>query len=133
MELLSSKRIEKLVLLSTLKENAQQKFELQNVYFAFDKYNLTGVAQRELDLVMNSVDNNKNLKVIGHTDNVGSDGYNLKLSKRRSKSVKTYLTKNSWKGSIATEGLGEKKPIATNTTELGRSKNRRCEMIILKD
>lgn len=133
MELLSSKRIEKLVLLSTLKENTQQKFELQNVYFEFDKYNLTGVAQRELDLVLNSIDKNKNLKVIGHTDNVGSDAYNLKLSKRRSKSVKTYLTKNSWKGVITTDGLGEKKPIATNSTDLGRSKNRRCEMIILKD
>jgi len=68
-------------------------------------------------------------EISGHTDNVGSDKYNLALSQRRAASVKTYLVD---KFSIAperltTEGYGETKPIATNKTKEGRQLNRRIE------
>jgi len=68
-------------------------------------------------------------EISGHTDNVGSDQYNLKLSQRRAASVKKYLVE---KFSIAperftTEGYGESKPIASNKTKAGKAKNRRIE------
>ena len=68
-------------------------------------------------------------EISGHTDNVGSDKYNLGLSQRRAASVKKYLVE---KFSIAperltTEGYGETKPIATNKTKEGRQLNRRIE------
>ena len=68
-------------------------------------------------------------EISGHTDNVGSDKYNLGLSQRRAASVKQYLVE---KFSLAperltTEGYGETKPIATNKTKEGRQLNRRIE------
>lgn len=68
-------------------------------------------------------------EISGHTDNVGSNQYNLKLSQRRAASVKKYLVD---KFSIAperltTEGYGESKPIASNKTKAGKAKNRRIE------
>ncbi len=76
----------------------------------------------------------KKLRIEGHTDNKGSRSYNLRLSHRRAQSVVKYLINQ---GGIASErlvaqGFGEDKPLATNTTEAGRSKNRRVEMIILQ-
>lgn len=133
MKLLSSKRIEKLILLTSKNSTVDQAFELKNVFFDFDKHLLTSVAERELQLVTSSLNTSKNLKVIGHTDNVGSNKYNLKLSKKRAKSVEAFLQKNGWKGQIKTEGLGETQPAASNATEAGRSKNRRSEIKILKD
>jgi outer membrane protein OmpA-like peptidoglycan-associated protein len=133
MDLLSTKRIEKLVLLSKQNSVIEQTFDLKNIFFDFDKYNLTPVAQRELDIVLKTLDTNKNIKVIGHTDHMGSEAYNLKLSKRRAKAVKSYLSSKNWKGSITTEGMGESKPAASNATEAGRSKNRRCEIVLLKN
>jgi outer membrane protein OmpA-like peptidoglycan-associated protein len=133
LDLLSTKRIEKLVLLSKQNSIVEQTFDLKNIFFDFDKYNLTPVAQRELDIVLKTLDPAKNIKVIGHTDHMGSEAYNLKLSKRRAKAVKSYLNSKNWKGSISTEGMGESKPAASNATEAGRSKNRRCEIVLLKD
>lgn len=133
MDLLSTKRIEKLVLLSKQNSIVEQTFDLKNIFFDFDKYNLTPVAQRELDIVLKTLDPGKSIKVIGHTDHMGSEAYNLKLSKRRAKAVKSYLSSKNWKGSITTEGMGESKPAASNATEVGRSKNRRCEIVLFKD
>ena len=73
------------------------------------------------------------LQIIGHTDNVGKDAFNLDLSKRRANSVKTYLiSKNIPEASITTDGKGETTPIATNDTIEGREKNRRVEFFIVK-
>lgn len=73
------------------------------------------------------------LQIVGHTDNVGKDAFNLDLSKRRANSVKTYLiSKSIPETSITTDGKGETVPIATNDTEQGRAKNRRVEFIIVK-
>ena len=73
-----------------------------------------------------------NLEVIiavGHTDSVGSDAYNQKLSLRRSQAVKAYLvSKGIDKTRIYTEGKGEKQPVADNKTKEGRAKNRRVEI-----
>jgi OOP family OmpA-OmpF porin len=76
-----------------------------------------------------------NLEVIiavGHTDSVGSDAYNQKLSLRRSQAVKAYLvSKGIDKTRIYTEGKGEKKPVADNKTKEGRAKNRRVEIEVV--
>lgn len=68
-------------------------------------------------------------EISGHTDSVGSDKYNLKLSQRRAASVKKYLVEkfNIAPERLTTEGYGESKPIASNKTKAGRQQNRRIE------
>ncbi len=73
------------------------------------------------------------LLISGHTDNVGNAAANLKLSKSRADAVKKYLVKSGVEGDrIITEGFGSKKPIASNKTLVGRQKNRRVEMKVIK-
>lgn len=73
------------------------------------------------------------LLVSGHTDNVGNPATNLKLSKARAEAVKKYLIgKAVIPDKIITEGLGSKKPVASNKTPEGRQKNRRVEMKVIK-
>ena len=72
------------------------------------------------------------VRVLGHTDNTGTDSYNMALSKKRASSVKTYLVdKSVTSGRLATQGLGETDPIATNETVEGRELNRRVEIVIV--
>jgi len=67
--------------------------------------------------------------VIGHTDSTGSDAYNMTLSQRRADSVATYLSSNGvLRARIATQGMGESQPIASNDSETGRAQNRRVEI-----
>ena len=69
---------------------------------------------------------------VGHTDSVGTDAYNQKLSLRRSQAVKAYLvSKGIDKTRIYTEGKGEKQPVADNSTSEGRAKNRRVEIEVV--
>jgi OOP family OmpA-OmpF porin len=73
------------------------------------------------------------IKIVGHTDNVGSDASNLELSKKRSIAVSNYLVSKGVDASrIATDGKGESMPIASNETSEGRDKNRRVEFTIMK-
>ena len=76
-----------------------------------------------------------NLEVIiavGHTDSIGSDAYNQKLSVRRSEAVKAYLvSKGIEKNRVYTEGKGEKQPVADNKTKEGQAKNRRVEIEVV--
>lgn len=68
----------------------------------------------------------RGIQVSGHTDNVGNDTYNQKLSQQRAGAVKDYLVKKGIEGGLITSvGLGESKPIASNDDEAGRSQNRR--------
>jgi len=70
----------------------------------------------------------------GHTDSQGSDEYNLKLSKERAASVKDWLVRNGIPASrLTSEGYGESRPIAPNTTAAGRQQNRRVEISLDKD
>ncbi len=105
-----------------------------DAFFDFDKSVLKPDAQAKLaDLV----DKTKgvNLEVIiavGHTDSVGGDGYNQKLSIARSEAVKNFLTsKGVEKNRVYTEGKGEKSPVADNKTTEGRAKNRRVEVEVV--
>ncbi|HEX9184016.1 MAG TPA: OmpA family protein [Burkholderiales bacterium] len=71
------------------------------------------------------------LTVVGHTDNVGSDSYNQRLSERRALSVAQYLESRRVNGMrLATAGKGETQPVASNATETGRQANRRVEIYV---
>lgn len=72
------------------------------------------------------------IRIVGHTDNVGSDQFNIKLSEGRAQSVKDALIKRGVDPErIETLGMGKRQPIATNDTEEGRAQNRRVELVIL--
>jgi outer membrane protein OmpA-like peptidoglycan-associated protein len=77
-------------------------------------------------------DGNKDMRVIGHTDSVGSLSYNLDLSNRRAEVVKTWLVNQGGipKEDLIAVGLGPKKPKASNGTAEGRAKNRRVEVLM---
>ncbi len=69
---------------------------------------------------------------VGHTDSVGSDVYNQKLSVKRAEAVKAYLvSKGIEKNRVYTEGKGEKQPVADNKTKEGKAKNRRVEIEVV--
>ena len=105
-----------------------------NVLFDYDKSVLKSEGKRRLDELVQKV-TAVNLEVviaIGHTDSIGSDAYNQKLSVRRAESVKAYLvSKGVEPNRIYTEGKGEKQPVASNKTEGGRAKNRRVEIEVI--
>ena len=102
-----------------------------DAFFDFDKSVLKPEARSKLDDLVGKMAG-INLEVIiavGHTDAVGTDGYNQKLSIRRSDSIKDYLvSKGVEKSRIYSEGKGEKQPVADNNTTEGRAKNRRVEI-----
>jgi OmpA-OmpF porin, OOP family len=105
-----------------------------DVLFDFDKSVLKPEGKSKLDDLANKV-KAINLEVviaIGHTDSIGSDAYNQKLSVRRAESVKAYLvSKGVEPNRIYTEGKGEKQPVASNKTKEGRQKNRRVEIEVI--
>jgi OOP family OmpA-OmpF porin len=105
-----------------------------DAFFDFDKSVLKPAGKAKLDDLVSKV-KGINLEVIiavGHTDSVGTDAYNQKLSVRRAEAVKAYLvTKGIEKNRIYTEGKGEKQPIADNATKEGRAKNRRVEIEVV--
>ena len=105
-----------------------------DAFFDFDKSVIKPEGKAKLDDLVGKV-KAINLEVIiavGHTDSVGSDAYNQKLSLRRSQAVKAYLvSKGIDKTRIYTEGKGEKQPVADNKTKEGRAKNRRVEIEVV--
>jgi OOP family OmpA-OmpF porin len=125
--------INKDILLSPIKSGA--KTNLNNLFFETDKYDLEEKSKTELKKVINflKINPNMTIQITGHTDNVGSDSYNLELSNKRAASVYQYLVNNGInKNRIAYLGLGSTQPIADNTTETGRQLNRRIEFKIVK-
>ncbi len=105
-----------------------------DAFFDFDKAVLKAEGKAKLDDLVGKV-KGVNLEVIiavGHTDSVGSDAYNQKLSVKRSDAVKAYLvSKGIEKNRVYTEGKGEKQPVADNKTSAGRAKNRRVEIEVV--
>jgi OOP family OmpA-OmpF porin len=105
-----------------------------DAFFDFDKAVLKPEGKAKLDDLVGKV-KSISLEVIiavGHTDSVGKDEYNQKLSVARSEAVKAYLvSKGIEKNRVYTEGKGEKSPAADNKTSEGRSKNRRVEIEVV--
>ncbi|MCF8363682.1 MAG: OmpA family protein [Prolixibacteraceae bacterium] len=112
-----------------------QKFVLENIHFDFDRATLRPVSKIELNKLSGIMKSNSflEIEIEGHTDNLGGQEYNFLLSENRAESVMNYLIETG----IAPEclrciGYGENKPIASNETEVGRQKNRRTVINILK-
>lgn len=108
---------------------------LYGIYFDTDKTDLKPESKSTLDEVAKllSGDSSLKLKVVGHTDNVGSAEYNNDLSMRRAQSVVTALigTYNIAADRLKPFGAGFTQPVASNDTDDGRAKNRRVELIKL--
>ena len=105
-----------------------------DAFFDFNKSVVKPEGKAKLDDLVGKI-KDINLEVIiavGHTDSVGSDAYNQKLSVNRSEAVKAYLvSKGIEKNRVYTEGKGEKQPVADNKTAEGRAKNRRVEIEVV--
>lgn len=105
-----------------------------DAFFDFDKSVLKPAGKAKLDDLASKLQG-MNLEVIiavGHTDSVGTDAYNQKLSVRRAEAVKAYLVSKGIEANrVYTEGKGEKQPVASNKTAAGRAKNRRVEIEVV--
>lgn len=111
---------------------AQEKIVLRGVNFDFDKSNIRPDAAVILDEAVSALSGSSAaVSVEGHTDAVGSDAYNQRLSERRAESVRRYLVEHGIDESrLSTVGYGESRPIASNQTREGRALNRRVELIV---
>lgn len=110
------------------------KIILRNIFFDFNKTTLRPTSTGELDRLAKMLKDIPKLKIeiSGHTDNVGSDAYNKKLSEGRAKAVVDYLIKKGIASDRLTfVGYGESQPIESNDTEEGRQMNRRTEFKVL--
>lgn len=107
-----------------------------DVLFAFDKATLSPEAYRNVIKLADFLNKyvNRNVLIEGHTDSVGSDEYNLELSRKRADSVKEKLVEDGIDPTrITTVGYGEKYPVVKNDTASNRALNRRVEVIILNE
>jgi outer membrane protein OmpA-like peptidoglycan-associated protein len=104
---------------------------LKNISFEFDSYLLMGNSFEELDKWLAVIHSQPNWKIelTGHTDERGTDEYNLVLSKQRVESVATYLTKKGVETNrITTIGDGKRKPLSAGKDEAAHAVNRRVEI-----
>ena len=100
--------------------------------FDFNKATIKPGARDELDAAVKTLRDNPSVNVVveGHTDSVGSDSYNQKLSERRAQAVRDYLVRQGIDASrITVRGYGKTRPVASNATAEGRAENRRAEVI----
>lgn len=110
-----------------------ESYRLSDVYFPFASFELTEEARRVIDEFAGFLNDNPEVTVSiqGHTDEVGDDNDNLVLSENRAKSVYSYLIESGIDPNrLEYKGFGERRPIASNTSEEGRALNRRTEFVI---
>lgn len=111
-----------------------QSFTLDNVHFDTGKPTLRSQSFKELNEIAAYMKwrEDEQYEISGHTDNVGKDDDNLKLSQARANAVKEYLVKKGIKAMrLTAKGYGRTQPVADNSTEEGRQTNRRTELKIL--
>ena len=104
------------------------------ITFGFNSSDVNSQFYPVLDRVANTLVqyNQTIVNVAGHTDSVGSDSYNMQLSKERAGSVAQYLQSRGVNGQrLNTVGYGESRPVDTNNTEAGRANNRRVEITLV--
>ena len=105
-----------------------------DAFFDFDKSVLKPAGRASLDDLVAKIQgvNVETIITTGHTDSIGTDAYNQRLSLRRANAVKAYLvSKGVAADRIVVEGKGEKQPVASNSTREGRAKNRRVEIEVV--
>lgn len=109
---------------------------MSDVLFDTAKYSLRPLAREKLAKVAGIVSGHPGLRldVEGHTDSVGGDEYNQRLSEQRGGAVRDYLTQEGMAtGSVTAKGYGKTQPVASNDTAKGRQQNRRVELVISGD
>jgi outer membrane protein OmpA-like peptidoglycan-associated protein len=109
--------------------------QLKNIYFEFDRDELMPRSYVELNKLLRILKEHPHLviEIVGHTDSLGDDDYNLGLSQRRANAVVSFLTQNNIAASrLRFRGEGERQPIATNETDEGRALNRRVEFVVIR-
>ena len=102
--------------------------------FDFDKAVVKPEGKAALDDLLNKLQgmNTEVMVTVGHTDSIGTDAYNQKLSLRRAEAVKAYIvSKGVEQSRVYTEGKGETQPVADNSTSEGRAKNRRVTVEVV--
>ena len=106
---------------------------LKNVFFDTDQFDLQPQSQSELNKLVQLLEQNPslNISIKGHTDNVGNENHNMVLSENRAKAVNDFLiNKGVSTNRLAYKGYGETRPIADNSTEGGKARNRRTSFIV---
>ncbi len=112
-----------------------QKYDIQDIYFDFDKYDLKKESKIVLYTHVEFLIDHPNIKIEirGHTDNMGGHEYNQVLSENRAKAVYNFLVENNISPSrLSYKGFGQTQAIDTNETEEGRANNRRTEFVIIE-
>jgi outer membrane protein OmpA-like peptidoglycan-associated protein len=113
-----------------------ETYQINDIYFATNSSELTSASKFVLDILIDFLRDNPNvtIEIQGHTDNIGNRRDNMLLSENRAKEVYNYLITNHIKESrLKYKGYADTKPIAENTTETGRAKNRRTVFVILSN
>ncbi len=110
------------------------KMELENINFETNSSTLNPSSYEELDMLVDNLKMNADIKVelSAHTDDIGADAYNFKLSDQRAAAVAEYLiTKGIAKSRIISKGYGKTQPLVPNTNDENRAKNRRVELKVI--
>lgn len=103
------------------------------ILFGFDSTSIQPAGRTNLATLAANLEKypDSNVLIVGHTDSVGADSYNMTLSERRAQSAASYLRQQGVDaGRVRTEGRGEIEPVADNSTDAGRQENRRVEVAI---
>jgi OmpA-OmpF porin, OOP family len=111
----------------------QRRIVLQGITFAFDSAAISDTDAPLLDVAAEQLNANPDVRVrvVGHTDAVGDDAYNQRLSERRAAAVVDYLGKAGvGRTRLEPSGAGESQPVASNDSADGRAQNRRVELLI---
>lgn len=110
-------------------------YTIDNLFFAHNEAEVLESSKPSLYRIADIIiDNNiKTIELVGYTDSTGQDDYNMKLSLKRAENVAAYMKEYKCKNvSFRVRGLGKDNPIADNSTEAGRAKNRRVEIKFIK-
>ena len=113
-----------------------ESYQINDIYFATNSFELTSASKFVLDILIEFLQDNSDVKIEiqGHTDNIGNRNDNMILSDNRAKAVYDYLVENYIQSNrLRYKGFADTKPIANNSTEEGRAKNRRTVFVILSN
>jgi outer membrane protein OmpA-like peptidoglycan-associated protein/tetratricopeptide (TPR) repeat protein len=112
-----------------------KSYRINDIYFPFNSFELTTSSKAVLDQLLDFLTENKSImiEIQGHTDNIGNDAGNLKLSENRARSVFNYLVEQGIAENRMTyKGFGKSMPVTGNENEEGRAKNRRTVFVIIR-
>lgn len=112
-----------------------KSYRINDIYFPFNSFDLTMESKAVLDQLIDFLSESQNIsiQIQGHTDNIGNDASNLKLSESRAHSVYNYLIeKGIAEKRLTYKGFGKAMPVAENDSEEGRARNRRTVFVITK-